>query len=71
VTAVESVIWIKVERPTFDLAGVLISSLQITGGLFVIALVLGSLFGLTLLWRRRRQDRSSLDPVSLRLEPRS
>ena len=66
-TVAQSVTWIKVERPTFDLAGVLISSLQITGGLFVIALLLGTLFGLTLLWRRRRQDRSPLEPVSLRL----
>ena len=57
-SASESVTWIKVERPSFDLAGVLISSLQITGGLLVIALVLGTLFGLTMVWRRRGQDRS-------------
>jgi len=66
----ESVTWIKVEHPSFDLAGVLISSLQITGGLLVIALVLGTIFGLTLLWRRRRQS-SSLEPVSLHLQARS
>jgi hypothetical protein len=71
VNIAESVTWIKVERPSFDLAGVLISSLQITGGLLVIALVLGTLFGFTLLWRRRRQDRSPLEPVSLRLQARS
>jgi ABC-type spermidine/putrescine transport system permease subunit II len=70
VTVAESVTWIKVEHPSFDLAGVLISSLQITGGLLIVALVLGTLFGLTLLWRRRRQG-STLDPVSLRLEARS
>jgi hypothetical protein len=70
VTVAESVTWIKVEHPSFDLAGVLISSLQITGGLLVIALVLGTFFGLTLVWRRRRQT-SSLDPVSLRLQTRS
>jgi hypothetical protein len=70
VTVAQSVTWIKVERPTFDLAGVLLSSLQITGGLLVIALVLGTVFGLTLAWRRRRQV-SSLDPVSLRLQTRS
>ena len=65
----ESVTWIKVERPTFDLYGVLLSSLQLTGGLLVIALVLGTLFGLTLLWLRRRQH-SSLEPLSLRPEAR-
>ncbi len=70
-TVAESVTWIKVERPSFDLAGVLISSLQITGGLLVIALVLGTLFGLTMVWRRRGQDRSPAERLSLRLEPRS
>jgi hypothetical protein len=66
VSVAEGVTWIKVEHPSFDLAGVLISSLQITGGLLVIALLMGTLFGLTLLWRRRGQG-SHLDPVSLRL----
>jgi hypothetical protein len=69
--AAESVTWIQVERPSFDLAGVLISSLQITGGLLVIALVLGTLIGLTLVWRRRGQDRSPAERFSLGLEPRS
>ena len=70
-TVAESVTWIKVERPSFDLAGVLISSLQITGGLLVIALVLGTLFGLTMVWRRRGQDRSPAERLSLRLQARS
>jgi hypothetical protein len=70
VKVAESVTWIKVEHPSFDLAGVLISSLEITGGLLIIALCLGTLFGLTLVWRRRRQV-SSLEPVSLRLQTRS
>ena len=66
----ETVTWVRVEHPSFDLAGVLIYSLAITGGLLLIALALGSVFGLTLLWRRRRQV-SCLDPVSLRLQARS
>ena len=70
-SASESVTWIKVERPSFDLAGVLISSLQITGGLLVIALVLGTVFGLTMVWRRRGQDRSPAERLSLRLQARS
>lgn len=69
-TVAEGVTWIKVEHPSFDLGGVLKASLQITGGLLIIALVLGTVFGFTLLWRRRRQV-SSLDPVSLRLQTRS
>jgi hypothetical protein len=67
VTVAQSVTWIKVDRPFFDLAGVLTSSLQITGGLLLIALVLGAFFGVALAWLRRRQD-STLDPVSLRLQ---
>jgi len=70
-SAAESVTWIKVERPSFDLAGVLISSLQITGGLLIIALVLGTLIGLTLVWRRRGQDRPPAERLSLRLQARS
>ena len=37
----ESVIWIKVAKPTFDLAGVLLSSLGLTGILVVVALAAG------------------------------
>jgi membrane protease YdiL (CAAX protease family) len=70
VTVAETVTWIKVERPFLDLAGVLTSSLQITGGLLLIALVMGTFMGLVLAWRRRRQG-STLDPVSLRLQTRS
>lgn len=70
-TVSQSVTWIQVERPQFDLFGVLVSSLQITGGLLLLALVLGSIIGMTLLWLRRRQDRSPLEPVSLHLQTRS
>ena len=70
-TVAQSVTWIQVQRPQFDLFGVLVSSLQITGGLLVLALVLGSITGVTLLWLRRRQDRSPLEPVSLHLQTRS
>ena len=69
-TVAESVTWIKVEHPSFDLAGVLISSLQITGGLLVIALVLGTVFGFTLLWRRRgRPPPSNPFPFGFKLAP--
>ncbi len=70
-TVAKSVTWIQVERPSFDLAGVLLSSLQITGGLLVIALLLGTVFGLTMVWRRRGQDRSPAERLSLRLQARS
>jgi len=66
----ENITWVKVERPTFDLGGVLLASLQIVGSLLVVALVLGSFFGmLLLLWRRRHTE--ALRPPSLQLETRA
>jgi hypothetical protein len=50
----ESVVWIKVTKPTFDLFGVLVSSLSLTGILLGLALLLGAAFGLSLILRRRR-----------------
>ena len=65
----ESVIWIKVAKPTFDLVGVLLSSLGLTGVLVVVAVVLGVVFGLSLIIRRRREAlghgwRHGLPPTS-------
>ena len=51
----ESVIWIKVTKPTFDLVGVLLSSLGLTTILVGVAVVLGVVFGLSLIIRRRRE----------------
>ena len=60
----ESVIWIKVAKPTFDLAGVLLSSLGLTGILVVV-------IGLSLIIRRRREATAAgLDVASLDLEYR-
>ena len=50
----ESVVWIKVTKPTFDLFGVLVSSLSLTGILLGLAVLLGTAFGLSLILRRRR-----------------
>jgi hypothetical protein len=51
----ESVMWIKVTKPTFDLVGVLLSSLGLTTILVGVAVVLGVVFGLSLIIRRRRE----------------
>jgi hypothetical protein len=51
----ESVIWIKVTKPTFDLVGVLLSSLGLTTILVGVAVILGIVFGLSLIIRRRRE----------------
>jgi hypothetical protein len=48
-----SVIWVRVEKPVFDLAGVILSSLGFTAICVALALVLGSVWGTWLiLWRR-------------------
>jgi hypothetical protein len=55
----EHVIWINVAKPTFDLGGVLVSSLGITGILVGIALGFGLAIGLSLIWSRRREAEGS------------
>jgi len=61
--------WIRVEKPAFDLVGVILSSLKLTGIVVVIALALGIGLGLSLIIRRRnRPPRSVLEPVSLHLD---
>ena len=65
----ESVIWIKVGKPTFDLVGVLVSSLGITSILVGVALLLGAAIGLSLILRRRHQSPGQgLEAVSLDLD---
>jgi len=64
------VTWIKVEKPSFDLVGVVLSSFRIAGILLVLALVLGLLLGAALL-RRRRARRSPIERLSLKLDARA
>jgi hypothetical protein len=63
-----SVIWIRLEKPTFDLIGVVLSSFGITGICVGIALALGACWGLLLIQRSRR--RAPLEPgLGLGLDP--
>jgi hypothetical protein len=67
-TTEPAVTWIKVEKPTFDLVGVVLGSFQLAGVLLLVALVLGVAFGAALiLSRRRRTAATPLEAVSLRL----
>ena len=60
------VTWIHVEKPVFDLVGVVLSSLKLTGLLFLIAVVLGCILGVGLILHRRKLPPGSLlSPVSL------
>ena len=66
------VTWIKVEKPTFDLVGVVLGSFQLAGILLVAALAFGLVVGGGLvLARRRRNPGPPLDDVSLHLDIRS
>jgi ABC-type spermidine/putrescine transport system permease subunit II len=65
--ALETVTWIKVEKPVFDLVGVVLSSLGLAFICAVISFVLGLGLGAFLVARRRRQARSWSEEISLHL----
>lgn len=64
-----AVTWIKVEKPTFDLVGVVLGSFRLAGFLLALALGLGILLGTALLRARRRPRSSPIEAVSLHLGP--
>jgi hypothetical protein len=64
--AVENVTWIKVERPVFDLVGVVLSSLGLAGICAGVALGLGTALGIGFIVRGRR-ERGLADRMSLHL----
>jgi hypothetical protein len=62
-----AVTWIKVEKPTFDLVGVVLGSFRLAGVLLLVAVILGAVFGAVLIRSRRRPQPPPLDEVSLHL----
>jgi hypothetical protein len=58
-------VWVKVERPTFDLVGVVLSSMSIAGLCAVTALALGVVLGVSFVLRRRRHPPVSFAQTSL------
>jgi hypothetical protein len=60
--------WIKVEKPVFDLVGVVLSSFKIAGLVAGGALVLGVLLGILLIRRHRTGRGLAPRPPSIRLE---
>lgn len=55
----ETVTWIKVQKPTFDLVGVVLSSFGIAGICAGVALVLGIALGIVFV--RRTRERTAFD----------
>jgi hypothetical protein len=67
VLAAESITWIKVERPVFDLVGVVLSSFGLAGICAGVALSLGTALGVGFIVRDRRAPADLRDPLSLQL----
>ena len=61
--------WVKVEKPTFDLVGVVLGSFKLAGFMLVGALLIGiCVGGVFVLARRRSRMGPPLDDVSLHLD---
>lgn len=54
-TPFSSVLWIRVEKPTFDLIGVVLSSFGITAICAGVALAFGACWGVVLIRRSRER----------------
>ena len=65
--ATQTITWIQVEKPTFDLVGVVLGALGLAGLLAAVALVLGTVIGVGLILRHRQGPPSPLDAISLKL----
>jgi hypothetical protein len=65
--AEQAITWVKVDRPVFDLVGVVLSSLGLAGICAGVALGLGTALGIGFIVRARRQPRDLADRMSLHL----
>jgi len=61
------VTWVTVEKPSFDLVGLVLGSFYLAGVLLVAAFTLGLVGGIMLIRSRRRPDPEPVD-VSLHLD---
>jgi len=61
------VIWVPVQKPTFDLVGVVLYSLGLAGICAAVALVLGTALGVVLIQRARRHSDPHDTLTTLRL----
>jgi hypothetical protein len=68
VNAAFGVTWVKVDKPVFDLGGVILSSLGFAGMCAAGALVLGICLGVFLIRRRLRRRALGLDEALIQLD---
>jgi hypothetical protein len=64
---VETITWVRVEKPVLDLVGIVLGSLGLAGLLAAGASVLGLLLGCLLIRRGERLEAPPYDAVSLHL----
>jgi hypothetical protein len=67
VLATENITWIKVDRPVFDVVGVVLSSFGLAGICAGVALGLGTALGACFIVRDRRAPADPRDPLALHL----
>lgn len=65
--ATETITWIKVPKPTFDLVGVVLSSLGLAGICAAVALGLGTVLGIGFIVHGSRSPTTLADRLSLHL----
>ena len=68
--AAQSVTWIKVPKPTFDLVGVVLGSFALAGVCVLVAFAFGAALGLGLILRARRLPPRSWADDGLKLAGR-
>jgi hypothetical protein len=62
-----AIIWVPVQKPTFDLVGVVLSSFGIAGICAAVALALGIALGIVFIVRARREPDPLKGRTTLRL----
>ena len=65
----DPVVWVRVPPPTFDLVGVVLSSLGLAGFLALATILLGSLLGAWLILRGRRASPEPSPFLALNARP--
>jgi hypothetical protein len=65
--AAQQITWIQVQKPVFDLAGVVLYSLGLAGLCAIVASVLGGALGIAFIVRSRRRSSDSWSERSFQL----